>query len=196
MIKALSTLIMKPGRALPAERPAVQFACVILLTAASLCASLVFACATPFAAFAVLAAAMLPMRPALVTMAAVWLVNQTVGFALLGYPTTPDAVMWGIAIGIAAQLATVTAGSVLRHLHRVGSLAAYAMALAASFSACELCLWAATPVLGGSEAFAAEIVAWIALLNAVWLAGLAGAWEVARLLAPKVRRYALRHAAP
>jgi hypothetical protein len=47
-----------------------------LLVTASALASLAFACATPFAAFAVIVAAMLPVRSVLLVVAATWLVNQ------------------------------------------------------------------------------------------------------------------------
>jgi hypothetical protein len=47
-----------------------------LLVTDSGLASLAFACATPFAAFAVIVAAMLQVRSALLIVAATWLVNQ------------------------------------------------------------------------------------------------------------------------
>src|SRR5581483_8862149 len=99
--------------------------CMTLLLTASLCASLLFRCATPFAAFAVLAAAMLPPRGALLTIAAVWLLNQALGFGLLGYPWTMDALLWGLAIGTAAELATVMAAAVLARLRAMERLAVY-----------------------------------------------------------------------
>jgi hypothetical protein len=175
------------------RRPGVtQLFCVTLLVAASLCASLLFACATPFAAFAVLSAAMLPLRPALVTIGAVWLVNQAIGFGLLGYPMAADAAMWGLTIGVAALVATAVAVTVMRRLHGIDRFAAYPVALVASFAAYELCLWAMTPVLGGAEAFALDIVGRLAFLNAAWLAGLVGVHETASLIDPRTRRQALR----
>jgi hypothetical protein len=138
----------------------------------------------------------LPVRAALVTIAAVWASTKPIGFALLGYPRALDTAMWGFAIGAAAQTATFVAATVLRRLSRDPVIVAYAIALAASFAGYELCLWAVTPILGGTEAFAPKIVAWLALLNAVWLAGLVGAYEAIRGKKQKVRRYALREAAP
>jgi hypothetical protein len=49
--------------------------CLALLTISSVLASFALACATPFAAFAVVAAAMLPLRPALFVVTGTWLVN-------------------------------------------------------------------------------------------------------------------------
>ncbi|MBY9051594.1 hypothetical protein K7462_30405, partial [Pseudomonas fluorescens] len=58
----------------------------VLLTLSCALASFAFACATPFAAFAVVAAAMLPLRPALLVVTGAWLVNQSIGFGVLHYP--------------------------------------------------------------------------------------------------------------
>jgi hypothetical protein len=48
----------------------------LLAVTASALASLAFACATPFAAFAVIVAAMLQVRSTLLIVATTWLVNQ------------------------------------------------------------------------------------------------------------------------
>jgi hypothetical protein len=58
----------------------------LLLTAACALASFAFACATPFAAFAAIAGAMLPLSAALPVVLAAWIVNQAIGFGVLGYP--------------------------------------------------------------------------------------------------------------
>jgi hypothetical protein len=171
-------------------RQPAQWSCIALLLAAALCASLVFACVTPFAAFAVLAAAVLPITRALAVLATVWLVNQALGFGLLGYPVTADAAMWGLAIGAAAQLATIVAASVFHRLCRLDRLFLYPVALAASFAAYEGLLWAMTPVLGGADEFALNTVGWLAFLNAAWLAGLVGVHELSRFLDPHTPRRA------
>src|SRR5215470_14273540 len=156
---------------------AAQVWCVVLLVAGCASASLVFSCATPFAAFAVLVAAALPLRSALAAIAAVWLVNQAIGFGLLGYPRTLDTAAWGVALGAAAAIATVIAAAMFSRLAAVGRLATYPLALIASLAAYELALLAVTPALGGGDAFTTEIVGRIAFLNAVWLAGLVMAYE-------------------
>jgi len=171
---------------------ATQMWCVVLLVAGCASASLVFSCATPFAAFAVLAAAALPLRSALAAIVAVWLVNQAIGFGLLGYPHTLNTAAWGLAIGAAAAVATVVAAVMFRRLAAIGRFAAYPLALLASFAGYELGLLAVTPVLGGAGAFTLEIVGRIAFLNAVWLAGLVVALEAGRLLDGVARRQALR----
>ena len=83
-----------------APRLAPMF-CFALLTASCALASFAFACATPFAAFAVAAAAMLPLRPALLVVAGAWLVNQIIGFGALHYPVDGHTIAWGLVIGAA-----------------------------------------------------------------------------------------------
>jgi hypothetical protein len=159
---------------------AARLFCLVLLVAASLSSSLVFACATPFATLAVVAAAMLPLRSAVVVVAAAWLINQVVGFGLLGYPRTIDAAAWGIVIGAAAACATIGSSLVFGGLAAIGRLALYPLAGIASFAIYELGLAAAVPVLGGAEAFRPAIIGQIAVANVVWLVGLAAVWEGSR----------------
>src|SRR6201994_4439857 len=89
-----------------------------LLTVSCALASLVLACATPFAAFAVIAAAMLPLRPALLVVVGAWLVNQGIGFGVLHYPINATTMLWGLVIGAAALAGTLAASGVLRALSR------------------------------------------------------------------------------
>ncbi|WP_186467590.1 hypothetical protein [Bradyrhizobium stylosanthis] len=158
--------------------------CFALLTAACALASFALACATPFAAFAVVAAAMLPLRPALLVVAGAWLVNQGIGFGALHYPIDGSTIAWGLVIGAAALLATAAASAVLRMLPQGRTPLMLAIALVAAYAAYELALLAATPFLGGEGAFTAAIVTRLGFLSAVWLAGLVAACEIVRLLAP------------
>ena len=155
-----------------------------LLTVSCALASLVFACATPFAAFAVVAAAMLPLRPALLVVTGAWLVNQAIGFGALHYPVDGSTIAWGLVIGAAALVATAVASVVLGALPRARTPLALAFALVAAYAAYELPLFAATPVLGGEGAFTTAIVTRIALTSAAWLAGLVAVCEIVRLLDP------------
>jgi hypothetical protein len=155
-------------------------ALTLLLVAACASASLIFACATPFVAFAVLAAALLPLRQAIVTTLIVWLANQAIGFGVLGYPRTWDAVLAGLFIAGASVAATIVAERVFHALGNLGRLATYPLALIAAFAVFEVLLYAVAPITGGVETFAPEIVGQIAFTNAVWLAGLVAIVEVAR----------------
>lgn len=164
------------------DQGATRLFCLVLLVAASVSASLVFACATPFAAFAVVAAAMLPLRPALAVVMAAWLTNQLIGFGVLHYPRTIDAAAWGVVIAAAAACATIASSLVFNRLAAIGRFALYPVAGVVSYAAYELALAAAVPVLGGADAFTAAIIGRIALVNTVWLIGLAGVTEGARFL--------------
>ncbi|GMO28555.1 MULTISPECIES: hypothetical protein [unclassified Bradyrhizobium] len=173
-----------------APRLAPMF-CFVLLTASCALASFAFACATPFAAFAVVAAAMLPQRPALLVVTGTWLVNQTIGFGVLHYPVDAGTIAWGFAIGAAALLATAAASAVLGLLPQGRTPLALAITLVAAYAVYELALLAATPLLGGEGAFTAAIVTRIALTCAVWLAGLVAVCEIVRLVDPAGRKRAM-----
>src|ERR1700728_1044489 len=156
--------------------------CLILLTAGCALASFAFACATPFAAYAVIAAAMLPLPSALLVVGAAWVVNQAIGFGALHYPHDANTVFWGLAIGAAALAATVAAALLLRALSSKSQLAALCVALSAAYAAYELVLFVFTPVLGGSGAFTPAIIARLGLLNVAWLVGLLAVCQVAIML--------------
>jgi hypothetical protein len=165
----------------PRLAPVFGFA---LLTVACALASFAFACATPFAAFAVVAAAMLPLRPALLVVTGAWLVNQAIGFGALHYPVDGGTIAWGLVIGAGALVATAMASVMLGALPRMRTPLVLAIALVAAYAAYELVLFAATPALGGEGAFTAVIVTRIGLTSAAWLAGLVACCEIVRLLDP------------
>ena len=162
-----------------------------LLTVSCALASFALACATPFAAFSVVAAAMLPLRPALLVVTGAWLVNQCIGFGALHYPIDSSTMAWGFVIGAAALVATAASSAVLRMLPQGRTPLMLAITFVAAYAAYELVLLAATPVLGGEGAFTAAIVARIGLTSAVWLAGLVAACEIVRLVDPFRRKGAI-----
>ncbi|WGD56421.1 hypothetical protein QA641_22465 [Bradyrhizobium sp. CB1650] len=163
--------------------------CFGLLTLSCALASFALACATPFAAFAVVAAAMLPLRPALLVVAGAWLVNQAIGFGALHYPVDASTIAWGFLIGAAALAATAASSAVLRTLPQ--NRTPLVLTLVCAYVAYELALFAATPFLGGEMAFTSAIVTRLGLLSAVWLVGLVAACEIVRLLHPSGRRRAI-----
>jgi hypothetical protein len=162
-----------------------------LLTVSCALASFALACATPFAAFAVVAAAMLPLRPALLVVTGAWLVNQSIGFGVLHYPVDGSTIAWGFVIGAAALVATAVSSAVLRALPQGRTPLMLAIAFVAAYAAFELVLLAVTPALGGEGAFTAAIVARIGLTGALWLVGLVAACEIVRLIAPFGRKGAM-----
>ena len=171
----------------PVESRYAPLFCFALLTIACGLASFVFACATPFAAFAVVAAAALPLQSALLAVTAAWVVNQAIGFGVLHYPVDMNTILWGLVIGMAALAATVTSTIVLRMLRRNGTPVALGFALIGAYAAYELVLLAATPLLGGAGGFTTAIVGRLGVLSVLWLIGLVAACEVFRLLTSRLR---------
>src|SRR5260370_38439008 len=76
--------------------------------------SFVFACATPFAAFAVLAAMTLSRPDAIRTTVALWMVNQVIGYGVLGHPRTLTSATWRLAIAIAAASCSLAPPRIIR----------------------------------------------------------------------------------
>ena len=101
---------------------------IALLVAASVAFTLGFACATPFAAFATIAALTTPRRDALLLIGLFWLANQTVGFGVLDYPWTADCLAWGVGLGIVSVLATFGAEWVAKRFNALPGLLVWAVA--------------------------------------------------------------------
>jgi hypothetical protein len=167
----------------------------ITLVMISAVSSWKFACITPFVAFAVATGYALSAPAALVTVAAIWLVNQMIGFCVLGYPWTVDTILWGFAIGAAALLATGLAVVMLRLELRHG-LAATGAAFALAFAAYEGALFLVTFGLGGADAFMPAIVGHAALLNLGWAIGLVGTYEILRYSGTITTEHRRRSSAP
>jgi hypothetical protein len=151
----------------------------ILLVVISAVGSWKFACITPFVAFAVAAPYALSTPTALLTVAAVWLANQAIGFGVLGYPWTVDTILWGIAIGTAAVLAAGLAAAMLRPGVR-NRITAAGAAFVAAFATYQGGLFLASFALGGQGDFTPAIVGHVALLNLGWTMGLVGTYEMLR----------------
>jgi hypothetical protein len=135
--------------------------------------SFVFACATPFPAFAVLAAMTLSRPDAIRTTVALWMVNQVIGYGMLGYPRTVNSVAWGLAIGVAAVSCTLIARPIIRRLSAARGPIRTAAALGATFAVYEAALFTlAVAGLGGTGSFAAPIVGRVLAINVAAFAGL------------------------
>ena len=150
-----------------------------LLIAASAALTTVYTCITPFAALAVIAATTLAARQALSCTVLVWLANQAVGFGILNYPWTVKTFAWGIAIGSAALIGTLAAQWTVRRLRPFRVPAQTVAAFASAFAVYQVMLYAvAISVLGGTGAFAPDIIGKVLLVNAVTLVGLCGLMQV------------------
>lgn len=176
------------------DRSAPVWAWPLALIVATIAGTLATACMTPFIALAVMTAATLPRSQAIVTLGAVWLINQTLGFTVAHYPLTAYAFSWGAAMGIATLAASLAAGLV------VGPGRMSALRLAAAFAiglgTYEGLLFAFAGVEGGLSTFTPAIVGRIALSDGAWLVGLAAVHQVLTAGAPRVfgSRPALRFA--
>lgn len=126
-----------------------------------------FSCATPFAALAALAALDFNRKEGLLVVLAVWLANQFVGFAFLGYPHEATTYAWGLAIGLAALASYVAARAVSTKLPNANLAIVCAASLAAAFIAYEAVLFAATALLSDDGTFSTQIILQIGAVNLV-----------------------------
>jgi hypothetical protein len=143
-----------------------------VLMIAAILGSFALACATPFAAFAVMLALTLKRRRGLALIAAAWALNQAIGYGALGYPWTADSFIWGAAIGLAALAATGLAYRVVPRLASFPLPARAALGLLGAFAAFQIVLLAVGIALGDTASFSPAIVAEVGAINALWLAGL------------------------
>lgn len=151
-----------------------------LLAVAAVGGSWALACVTPFAAFAAMLATTENRRTALGTVALIWFANQAVGVVALGYPLDVHSIGWGVAIGVAALLATATAFAVART--GLSYWLRLALAFAAAFAVYEITLALVATASGELAEFAPATIARLAALDAAWLAALVVLHEVLALM--------------
>jgi len=143
--------------------------------------SLFFACATPFAALATLAASKTERRDTALAVGLVWLLNQVIGYGFLGYPWRWDSFAWGAAIGVGAGMGLVAAialaptrkGPFAVSLPFVGAFAAYEFTLYLASFVLPTEPYAFT-LLVVREIFVVNAVSLVGLMFAHWLATMAG----------------------
>ena len=141
------------------------------LAAATVLGSFALACVFPFAAIAALAALTLGRRSAMMLVGVAWAANQSVGFFLLSFPWDAQAVGHGIAILGATYCGFEAARFAVRSVGN-NPFARSGAALFAAFIVYEVLLLAYAQFGGGAENFTTEIVAQIAVNDALWFAGL------------------------
>jgi hypothetical protein len=150
---------------------------IVLIVASGIGFSFFFACATPFAALATLAALKIERRDMVAIVGLVWFANQVIGYSILGYPWTLDSVAWGTAIGIAGFLALFVA--MLLSPIRSGRLA-ISLPFIGAFATYEMSLYVAGFVLpGGDGAFTAAIVEHVFAINFIALIALLAVYQLA-----------------
>ncbi len=163
---------MKPARGLPTSDPGREGrnGWIALIAASGLGLSVYFACVTPFAALATLAALHLRADERWAAIGFVWLANQVLGFGVLGYPLTWDCAAWGVAIGVSCGLAVLAAGAL--STDRPAPLAV-SLPFVGAFAAFEAGLYAAGRLLpAGGDAFGLPVIRHVFWVNAASLCGL------------------------
>jgi hypothetical protein len=160
------------GQQPPAPSGTANWVWIVILTLAGVGGSLVISCITPFVALAVALVGTVRLVVALRVMTAIWLTNQLIGFAFLHFPWTVFTLRWGVAIGIAALLSTLVAGSVLNRAASLPAFARLGLALLLGYLAFEISLFVAALFVGSVTMFSPAIMAQIAFSNFVWLAGI------------------------
>ncbi len=144
-----------------------------------------FACATPFAALATLAALKLGGRATAVAMGAVLLANQIIGFTFLAYPLTWDALAWGLAICASSALSVLAARGLSTRRQAPLSIS---LPFVAAFAAYELGLYVAGRVLSSAEwAFSLSVISYVFVINLAALCGLLIVYHLAALAARLAR---------
>jgi hypothetical protein len=159
-----------------------SFIWTMILTLAVIGATFALSCVTPFAALAVALAGTVGLRASLRIAVIVWLANQVIGFGLFHFPRTPNAFLWGAAIGGAAVVTTIVASVVMKYGSSWARPLRLGVALGVSFAAYEMTLLGAAVLLGGFETFHPSIVAQVAFINAVSLVGMVVLNEIAAAL--------------
>ena len=144
-----------------------------VMVGVSMVFTLGLACAVPLAAFAGAAAVTSSRRNGLVLVASVWLANQVVGFTVLDYPWTASTFAWGVALGMAAVLATLAAHQTATPLSGAPHLVGLAGAFLIAFAVYEAALFViSATLLGGTEIYTIAIQGWIFVVNALAFPGL------------------------
>jgi hypothetical protein len=161
---------------------AANFVWLVILSLAGLGGSVVISCVTPFVALAVALVGTVRLTLALRAMIAIWLANQLVGFVLFHFPRTSNPFLWGLAMGGAALLSTLTAGIAFKRLASRSTAAKLSLAFLLAYAIYEACLFVAALFLGGTETFSPAIIAQIGFVNAAWLVGIVALNELLSIL--------------
>jgi hypothetical protein len=145
------------------------------------------ACAVPFAALGAAAALTLPRRDALWLTGGVWLANQIVGYAVLGYPWTADCIAWTFILGGIALLSTVTPQALMPRLAGQNAVVTAVACFAAAFLVYEGGLYLiSVSVMGGSDIYDFPTVTRILEINAAACGGLLGLHYLGAALRPVI----------
>lgn len=120
----------------------------------------------PFAALGTFAALTLPARDAFKLAGLGWIVNQAIGFGLLGYPLDLLTIAWGFALGMSAFAAVAAARWGMERGAR--DLSRLVLAFGAGWFGQQATVFATSLLLSGTaSAFAPGVVWFILWTNAL-----------------------------
>lgn len=159
------------------------YAWPLALAFTTVAGSLVASCLMPFVAIAVMAAATLPMRSAFLTVSGAWAANQVLGFTLLGYPPTADAVGSGLSL-LAVSLAAVPVARAIVE-PRTWSIVRIGAAFVVAVVVFETLLYGYALVAGTTDMFTPAIITLVVATNGIWCAILVACQIVLTGLAPR-----------
>lgn len=156
----------------------------LALATTAVLGTLASACLMPFVAVAVATALTMSRARAVATVAAIWAVNQIIGFGFLGFPATAMTIAWGVAIGLASLAATALASHLLAGRKAVEPWLLFVFASA--FATYECLLLAFGAMTGRVGAFTPDIVLQILANDAIWCAALVALHVALTRAAPRV----------
>jgi hypothetical protein len=156
----------------------------LALAVTAVLGTLASACLMPFVAVAVATALTMSRTRAAATVAAIWAVNQIIGFGFLGFPPTAMTIAWGVAIGLASLAATALASHLLAGRKAVEPWILFVFASA--FATYECVLLAFGSVTGKVGAFTPDIVLQILANDEIWCAALVALHVALTRAAPRV----------
>lgn len=139
-----------------------------LVCAVSFLGSWALACVAPLVAIAAIAGEKMRLSSGAALVATAWAMNQAIGYTLLDYPLTTDAVGWGLVIGVSSFAGFAAARFASGLEGATGTIAGFA----AAFVAYEAVMFAATAVLPSNGTFTTHVMGEILMINAVAFAGL------------------------
>ena len=130
---------------------------------------------TPLAAFATMSGVALNRRRAIATALLIWLVNQTIGCGLRGYPLSATAFTWGALMGIGTLL--VVAFASIRPDFSQASWAGHflwiAIALLGGFALYQGLIMLAYPAMADGHFMGWEIITKLFVKQVMWTGAIA-----------------------
>lgn len=130
---------------------------------------------TPLVALATMSGVTLPRRRAIAVALLLWLVNQSMGFGLRGYPLTATALTWGTLMGLGTLLVVAFASwrPILARTTWLGHWLWLAIALLVGFGLYQGLILLAYPVMADGHWMDGAVVVKLFVKQFVWAGAIA-----------------------